>query len=172
MVRILTAEEVTARTGELGGILLDAVAGGASVSFLAGFSREDAESFYANAAREAAAGRRAVLAAFEGDALLGTVQLLLDTPPNQPHRAEVAKMLVHRSARRRGHARSLMLGIEAEAKARGRTLLTFDTMAGGAAEKLYLSLGYVRVGEIPRYALWPDGSGPGATAVFYKLLDM
>jgi ribosomal protein S18 acetylase RimI-like enzyme len=172
MVRILTAEEVTGHAVELGGILFDAVEGGASVSFLAGFSRAEAEAFYAKAAREAAAGRRAILAAFEGDALVGTVQLLLDTPPNQPHRAEVAKMLVHRSARRRGHARALMQAAEAEAKARGRTLLTFDTMAGSAAEKLYLGLGYVRVGEIPRYALWPNGSGPGPTAVFYKLLDM
>ena len=170
MVRILTAEEVTARTGELGGILLDAVEGGASVSFMAAVSRAEAEAFYAKAAWEAAAGRRAVLGAFEGEALVGTVQLLLDTPPNQPHRAEIAKMLVHRSARRRGHARALMLAAEAEAKARGRTLLTFDTMAGSAAEKLYLGLGYVRVGEIPRYALYPDGSGPAATAVFYKLL--
>jgi ribosomal protein S18 acetylase RimI-like enzyme len=170
MVRILTADEVTARTKELGGLLLDAVEGGASVSFLAGFSRVEAEAFYAKAGREAAAGRRIVLAAFEGEALVGTVQLLLDTPPNQPHRAEIAKLLVLRSARRRGHARALMLAAEAEAKPRGRTLLTFDTMAGSAAERLYLGLGYVRVGEIPRYALWPDGSGPDATAVFYKLL--
>ena len=170
MVRILTADEVTARTKELGGLLLDAVEGGASVSFLAGFSRAEAEAFYAKAGREAAAGRRIVVAAFEGEALVGMVQLLLDTPPNQPHRAEIAKLLVLRSARRRGHARALMLAAEAEAKARGRSLLTFDTMAGSAAERLYLGLGYVRVGEIPRYALWPDGSGPAATAVFYKLL--
>jgi ribosomal protein S18 acetylase RimI-like enzyme len=171
MVRILTADEVTARTKELGGLLLDAVEGGASVSFLAGFSLAEADAFYAKAGREAAAGRRIVLAAFDGEALAGSVQLLLDTPPNQPHRAEIAKLLVLRSARRRGHARALMLAAEAEAKARGRTLLTFDTMAGSAAERLYLGLGYVRVGEIPRYALWPDGSGPAATAVFYKLLD-
>jgi len=170
MVRILTAEEVTARTRELGGVLLDAVEGGASVSFMAGFSPAEAEEFYAKAGREAAAGRRIVFAAFEGAALVGTVQLLLDTPPNQPHRAEIAKMLVLRSARRRGHARALMLAAEAEAKARGRTLLTFDTMAGSAAEKLYLGLGYVRAGEIPRYALYPDGSGPAATTILYKLL--
>jgi len=170
MVRILTAEEAAARAGELGDILLDAVEGGASVSFMAGFPAAEAEAFYAKAAREAAAGRRAIFAALEGDALVGTVQLLLDTPPNQPHRAEIAKMLVRRSARRRGHGRSLMLAAESEAKARGRTLLTFDTMSGGAAEKLYLGLGYVRIGEIPCYALWPDGSGPDATAIFYKLI--
>jgi ribosomal protein S18 acetylase RimI-like enzyme len=170
MVRILTAEEAAARAEELGEVLLDAVEGGASVSFMAGFSQDDAEAFYAKAAREAAAGRRAIFGAFEGEALVGTVQLLLDTPPNQPHRAEIAKMLVLRSARRRGHARALMLAAENEAKARGRTLLTFDTMSGGAAERLYLGLGYVRIGEIPRYALWPDGSGPDATAIFYKLL--
>jgi len=170
MVRILSPEEAAARAGDLANILLDAVEGGASVSFMAGFSRTDAEAFYAKAARDAAAGRRVVFAAWDGDELVGTVQLLLDTPPNQPHRAEIAKMLVLRKARRRGFAKSLMLAAEAEAKARDRTLLTFDTMAGGAAEKLYLGLGYLRVGEIPYYALWPDGSGPGATAIFYKLL--
>jgi ribosomal protein S18 acetylase RimI-like enzyme len=170
MVRILMAGEASARAGELGAILLDAVQGGASVSFMAGFSPAEAEAFYAKAAREAGAGRRVIFAALDGDAVVGTVQLLLDTPPNQPHRAEIAKLLVHRKARRRGFARSLMLAAEAEAKARGRMLLTFDTMAGGAAEALYLGLGYVRVGEIPGYALYPDGSGPAATAVFYKLL--
>jgi ribosomal protein S18 acetylase RimI-like enzyme len=170
MVRILSAEEAGARIANLASILLDAVEGGASVSFMAGFSRTDAEAFYARAAREAAGGRRVIFGASDGDELVGTVQLLLDTPPNQPHRAEIAKMLVLRKARRQGFARALMLAAEGEAKARGRTLLTFDTMAGGAAEKLYLGLGYQRVGEIPRYALWPDGSGPGATAIFYKLL--
>jgi ribosomal protein S18 acetylase RimI-like enzyme len=170
MVRILSPEEAEARIADLASILLDAVEGGASVGFMAGFSRTDAEAFYARAARDAAGGRRVVFGAWDGDALVGTVQLLLDTPPNQPHRAEIAKMLVLRKARRRGFAKSLMLAAEAEAQARGRTLLTFDTMAGSAAEKLYLGLGYLRVGEIPNYALWPDGSGPGATAIFYKLL--
>ena len=149
MVRILNPEEAAARAGQLGSVLLDAVEGGASVSFLAGFSQADAEAFYAKAAQEAAAGRRVIFAALDGDVLVGTVQLLLDTPPNQPHRAEIAKLLVHRKARRQGFARSLMLAAEAEAKARGRTLLTFDTMSGGAAEQLYLGLGYVRIGEIP-----------------------
>jgi len=170
MVHILSPEEAGARAGDLASILLDAVEGGASVSFMKGFSRAEAEAFFSRAAREAAAGRRVVFGAWDGDALVGTVQLLLDTPPNQPHRGEIAKMLVLRKARRRGFGRSLMLAAEAEAKARGRTLLTFDTMAGSAAEKLYLGLGYRRVGEIPDYALWPDGSGPGATAIFYKLL--
>lgn len=170
MVRILPAEEARARAGDLANILRDAIEGGASVSFMAGFSHADSQAFFAKAASEVAAGRRAIFGAWDGDELVGTVQLLLDTPPNQPHRAEIAKMLVVRKARRRGFARSLMLAAEAEARARGRTLLTFDTMAGSAAEKLYLGLGYVRVGEIPGYALWPDGSGPGATAIFYKLL--
>jgi ribosomal protein S18 acetylase RimI-like enzyme len=170
MVRILTAEEAAGRASELAAVLLDAVEGGASVSFMAGFSPAEAEAFYVKAAREVAPGRRAILAAFEGNALVGTVQLLLDTPPNQPHRAEIAKMLVLRSARRRGHGRSLMVAAENEAKARGRTLLTFDTLSGSAAEKLYLGLGYVRIGEIPGYAMLPDGTGPAATAIFYKLL--
>jgi GNAT superfamily N-acetyltransferase len=97
------------------------------------------------------------------------VQLLPSRKPNQPHRADLAKMLVLRSARRRGLARLLLQRAEAEALARGRTLLTLDTVTGSAAETLYASLGYVRAGVIPGYALMPDGP-PAATTIFYKQL--
>jgi GNAT superfamily N-acetyltransferase len=169
VVRVLLPDEIEARAAELGGVLRDAVEGGASVSFMAGLSAEEARAFFLSAAKEARAGRRILFAAFAGDALVGTVQLLLDTPPNQPHRAEVAKLLVHRSARRRGIATSLLGAIEDEARRRGKTLLTLDTIVGDAADQLYQRLGYVRVGEIPDYALMPDGV-LAATAVFYKRL--
>jgi ribosomal protein S18 acetylase RimI-like enzyme len=172
VVRVLPADEIDARAVDLAEVLLDAVAGGASVSFMAGLSAGDARSFFTRAAEESRAGRRILFAAFAGPRLMGTVQLLLDTPPNQPHRGEVAKLLVHRDGRRQGVATSLMLALEEEARRRGRTLLTLDTMAGGAADHLYPRLGYVRVGEIPGYALWPEGGVPGATAIYYKQLDM
>ena len=169
MVRLLPADEIEARADELAGVLRDAVAGGASVSFMAGLPAEEARAFFLRCAAEVRAQRRILFAAFSGDTVVGTVQLHLDTPPNQPHRADVAKLLVHRAARRRGTATSLLRAMEDEARRRGRTLLTLDTIAGEAADFLYQRLGYVRVGEIPDYALMPDGV-PAPTAVFYKRL--
>jgi GNAT superfamily N-acetyltransferase len=166
-IRSLSALEARAAAERLAGVLLDAVAGGASVSFMANFSRAQAIDYWSHIADDVDADRRVLLVAGEFD---GTAQLVLDTPPNQPHRADLAKMLVHRRARRRGLARALFAAIEDEARRRGRTLLTFDTMTGGGAERLYLSLGAVKVGEIPGYALWPIGGAPGATSVFYKQL--
>ena len=112
------------------------------------------------------AGRRVLFAAGDVD---GTAQLLLDTPPNQQHRAELAKMLVHRRARRRGVGRALFAAVEAEARRRGRMLLTFDTVTGGGGERLYLACGCTKSGEIPGYALMPDGA-PAATSIFFKAL--
>lgn len=166
-IRTLPAEQARAAIPALAEVLLDCVAGGASVSFMAGFTRAQAEDYF-RAVAEKVAGGRSVLFAAEG--FDGTAQLLLDTPPNQPHRGELAKMLVHRRARRRGVARALFQAVEAEALRRGRTLLTFDTMSGSGAERLYLSCGAVKVGEIPGYALYPGGGAPGATSVFYKQL--
>lgn len=165
-IRMLPADEVRAQAEALSGVLLDAVAGGASVSFMADFSREEALAYWEGVAREVAEGRRLVFAA---GAIDGTAQLILDTPPNQPHRAELAKMLVHRRARRRGLGRALFETVELEARRRGRTLLTFDTISGAEGEKLYLSCGCVKSGEIPGYALMPDGR-PAPTSVFYKTL--
>ena len=167
MIRSLDADEALSKAGQLAEVLLDAIAGGASVNFMADFSRAQAEAYFRGIAEEVREGRRVLLVA--GD-VEGTAQLVLDTPPNQPHRADLAKMLVHRRARRRGLARALFAAVEAEARRRGRTLLTFDTISGSDAEKLYLSCGCVKVGEIPEYALMPEGGTPAATSVFFKLL--
>lgn len=167
VIRALSAEEALSRLEPLAEVLLDVVAGGASVSFMADFSRADALAYWRGIALEVAAGRRLLFAAGEVD---GTAQLILEVPPNQPHRAELAKMLVHRRARRRGLGRALFEEVCASARRRGRTLLTFDTVPGMEGEQLYLSCGCVKVGEIPGYALMPDGR-PAPTSVFYKRLD-
>src|SRR6516225_9687469 len=141
----------------LGSVLHACVHTGASVSFVLPFSRDDAKAFWQDQVLPAVhAGRRCVLLARLGCRIVGTVQLDLATPPNQPHRAEVRKLLVHPSVRRRGIARALMLAIEEEAGAAGRDLLTLDTTTGGYAESLYRSLGYTTVGVIPRYSLKVD----------------
>ena len=151
-------------------VLIDCVEGGASVSFMHPLTRDRAVAFWRRLAQGVAAGERAVLVAEDAHGLCGTVQLVLAQPENQPHRADLAKMLVHRRARRRGLGRALFEAVEAEARRRGRTLLTFDTMSGGAGERLYLSCGCLKVGEIPQYALYPSGGAPEATSIFYKLL--
>jgi GNAT superfamily N-acetyltransferase len=155
VIRRLGAGEARAHLDGLAAVLADCVAGGASVSYMAPFSHEVER------------GRRLLLAAFAGEELVGTVQVVLATPPNQPHRAEIAKLLVRRSARRRGIAALLMERAEAEARAEGRTLLVLDTVTGDAAELLYERLGWTRVGVIPGYALYPDGR-PCDTTVFWK----
>jgi ribosomal protein S18 acetylase RimI-like enzyme len=136
---------------------------------MAPFSHEQARAAFEGFAAEAGQGRRLILAAFLGDELVGTVQLILATPPNQPHRGDIAKLLVRRSARRRGIAERLMAHAEQEARGEGKTLLVLDTVTGDAAERLYQRLGWTRVGVIPNYALYPDGR-PCETTVFYKTL--
>lgn len=134
-------------------ILRAVVHDGAGVSFVAPFSFEEARAFWVEKVVPGLrSGTRRVLVAREGSRIVGTVQLDLAVPPNQRHRAEVVKLLVHPDARRRGIARALMVAVEPMAQAAGRTLLTLDTWTGGAAEALYQSLGYVTVGVIPRYA--------------------
>jgi GNAT superfamily N-acetyltransferase len=152
-------------------VLIDCVEGGASVSFMAPLPRDKAAAFWRDALASAARGERVVLVAEEPHTgrVVGTVQVVLATPDNQPHRAEVAKMLVHRDARRQGLGSTLMRAAEAEARAAGRTLLVLDTASGGDAERLYERLGWVRCGVIPDYALLPHG-GLCATTVFYRQL--
>ena len=159
MIRLATAADADG----LAEVLLDAIAGGASVSFMADFTRDQAIAYWRKILADPL---RVVLVAGECD---GTAQLVLDTPPNQPHRADFAKMLVHRRARRRGLGRALFEAACDEARRRGRTLLTFDTISGSDAERMYLACGCVKVGEIPQYALMPDGA-PAPTSVFYKRL--
>ena len=168
-IRRLGGAELHDHLDALAAVLLDCVAGGASVSYMEPFSHEDARAAFAGFADEVERGRRLILAAFaEGD-LVGTVQVILALPPNQPHRGEIAKLLVRRAARRRGVARLLMEGAEAEARAEGKTLLVLDTVTGDAAESLYERMGWNRVGVIPGYALYPDGR-PCDTTVFWKSL--
>ena len=166
-VRRLGADEVRGQLDGLADVLVDCVEGGASVSFMAQFTHEDGRAAFAGWAADVEAGRRLVLGAFDDGRVVGTVQLVLATPPNQPHRGEIAKLLVHREARRRGIAELLMEHAEREARAEGRSLLVLDTVTGDAAERLYTRLGWTRVGVIPGYALYPDGR-PCDTTVFFK----
>ena len=166
-IRRLVADEVRARLDELAAVLADCVAGGASVSYMAPFTHEQAREAFAAWADEVERDARLLLAAFLDGTIVGTVQVVYATPPNQPHRADVAKLLVHRSARRRGVAQLLMEHAEKEARAEGKTLLVLDTVTGDAAERLYTRLGWTRAGVIPNYALYPDGR-PCDTTVFWK----
>ena len=166
-VRRLDATELHAQLDALAAVLHDCVAGGASVSYMAPFSQQEARSAFEGFAAEAEQGRRLIVAAFADGELVGTVQVILAVPPNQPHRAEIAKLLVHRSARRRGIAELLMERAEAEARAEGKTLLVLDAVTEGDAARLYARLGWTTVGVIPDYALYPDGR-PCDTTVFWK----
>ena len=154
----------------LAAVLVDCVEGGASVSFLHPVTREKAAAFWRRVGDDVAAGRRALLVAADGEGVCGTVQLVLDLPENQPHRADLVKMLVHRRARRRGVGEALLRAAEAEARERGRTLLVLDAVTGGDGARLYERLGWVRVGDIPRYALGPRGGLQGTT-VYYRELE-
>ena len=151
---------------ELAAVLHDCVDGGASVGYMAPFTLDEARTaMTAFSADE----RRVLLAAFDDGELVGTAQLIPSPMPNQPHRADVAKVLVKRSARGRGIASRLMEELEAEARRRGLTVLVLDTVTGSDAYRLYTRLGWERVGPIPNYALMPDGA-PCETTVFYKAL--
>jgi len=153
----------------LADVLIDCVDGGASVSFMHPLNRERALQFWAGVAEAVARGERALLIAAAAGEILGTVQLILSLPENQPHRADVAKMLVHRRARRAGLGAALMQAVEDTARDCGRSLLVLDTVSGGDAARLYERLGWQRCGEIPAYALWPRG-GYCATTFYYRLL--
>ncbi|MDQ6855649.1 MAG: GNAT family N-acetyltransferase [Candidatus Dormibacteraeota bacterium] len=163
----LTASQSRERIDGLASVLLDCVASGASVSYMVPFSLSDARAAYEPVIDDVAAGKRILLAAFVDATLVGTVQLAHAAPPNQPHRADIAKLLVHRAARDRGVGQALMQRVEVEARAAGKTLLVLDTVTGGAAERLYARLGWTAVGVIPNYALYPDGR-PCDTTVFWK----
>jgi GNAT superfamily N-acetyltransferase len=165
--RSLSATEARSYAGDLAEILLDCVAGGASVGFMPPLTKDAAESFFAKAAASVEQGERLLFAAFADSRLVGTVQLIPATMPNQPHRADISKLLVHRCARGRGIANSLMQQAEEAARVSGKTLLVLDTCEGGDAERLYLRRGWTKAGVIPNYALFPDGS-PCDTAVFWK----
>jgi ribosomal protein S18 acetylase RimI-like enzyme len=172
MTEILALDETTARAhlDGLARVLHDCVEGGASVSFMWPFSLDEARTFFSGVIEALAARRLHLYAAFDDGKPVGTVQLWLDSPCNQRHRGDVRKLLVHREGRRLGIARALMQRLERDARAEKLSLLTLDTVPDSPAERLYMSLGFQRVGIIPRYALWPDGRFCD-TGVFYKDLS-
>jgi GNAT superfamily N-acetyltransferase len=152
---------------ELAGVLIDCVEGGASVSFMHPLTLDRAVAFWRRVARDVAAGERALLVAEDAHGICGTVQLVLEQPENQPHRADLAKMLVHRRARRQGLGTALMRAAEATARDCGKSLVVLDAVTGGEAARLYERLGWVRVGDIPGFALMPRG-GLCSTTYFYR----
>ena len=151
-------------------VLLDCVTGGASVSFMLPMTRDKAERFWREVLASAERNERIVLVAEQDHCIVGTVQVIWAGPENQPHRGDVAKMLVHRQARGKGVGAALLTAIEQAAAQFGKTLLVLDTVTDSAAHRLYQRQGWQRVGEIPNYALWPDGR-LCPTTVFYKQLS-
>ncbi|MBW8834021.1 N-acetyltransferase family protein [Paraburkholderia graminis] len=169
-IRRIHADEAMACVDSLADLLIDCVEGGASVSFMLPISRETALRFWQQVANGVARDERILLVAERADGkIVGTVQLITAQPENQPHRADVAKMLVHRDARRRGIAARLMTAVDDEARRAGKSVLVLDTVTGGDAERLYERAGWQRVGEVPNYALMPDGTFCGTT-FFHKQL--
>lgn len=151
----------------LSSLLIDCVEGGASVGFMLPITPERADAFWARVARAVADQRRAILVAEDARGIVGSVQLVLDLADNQPHRADLVKLLVHSRARRRGLGEALVRAAERLAADLGRTLLVLDAVTDGDAHRLYIRLGWTRVGDIPNYALFPDGS-PCSTTYFFR----
>ncbi|CAB3698809.1 GNAT family N-acetyltransferase [Paraburkholderia rhynchosiae] len=157
-VRRVDANEAADCVDGLADVLIDCVEGGASVSFMLPISRQTAVQFWIRVAADVARGERVLLIAeHENGQIVGTVQLITALPENQPHRADVAKMLVHRRARRCGVAQRLMAEVERVAREEKKSVLVLDTVTGGDAERLYARAGWERVGTVPNYALMPDG---------------
>ncbi|MBS0535093.1 MAG: GNAT family N-acetyltransferase [Proteobacteria bacterium] len=167
VIRELGAAEAEQRLDELGAILRDAVESGASVNFLQGFTQTEAEDFWRGQLAGIADGGRHLLVAEDGARLIGTVVLTKAPQPNQPHRADVGKMLVLAAHRRRGIGRRLLDAVETLARDEGRTLLMLDTTLGSSGDLLYRSCGWVEYGIVPGHALSTLGV-PTATAFFYK----
>jgi GNAT superfamily N-acetyltransferase len=171
-IRHLSPQEAREQIGALSAVLIDCVEGGASVSFMSPLTHERADAFWQGVAEGVAAGERILLVAREGSSgrIVGTVQVILKQPENQPHRADIAKMLVHGGARKRGIGAALMQAAEDAARMAGKSVLVLDTVTGGDAERLYERAGWTRSGVIPNYALWPKG-GFCDTTVFYKQIS-
>jgi GNAT superfamily N-acetyltransferase len=166
----LAAPVAEAALEQLAEVLADCVEGGASVSFMSPFSQHQALAFFRKVASSVAAGDTVLLAAKLDGRIVGTVQLGLDTPPNQPHRADIKKLLVHRMARGHGIGAALMAHVEQEARRHGRWLLVLDTVPGENGHRLYLRAGWTQTGLVPDYALFPDGRLCD-TAIMWKRLD-
>jgi GNAT superfamily N-acetyltransferase len=169
-VSLLTPQQARTRRGALIDLLIDAVEGGASVGFVWPMTRAKAETWWEDVLASQALGERLIFAAEADGRLDGTVQLIPSPKENQAFRADLTKLLVHRSARRRGLGALLMRAAEDEARRIGRTLLTLDTETGSAAERLYTRLGWTKYGDIPAYATSPDGRSRDPVSFFYKML--
>ena len=169
-ISVLEAPIAESAIAQLASVLVDCVEGGASVNFMSPFSQSEGLAFFRKVSRSVASGDTVLLAARLDGKIVGTVQLGLDTPPNQPHRADIKKLLVHRAARGHGIGAALMAQVEEEARRRGRWLLVLDTVPGENGYRLYVRAGWIQSGIIPDYALFPDGRLCD-TAVFWKRLD-
>jgi ribosomal protein S18 acetylase RimI-like enzyme len=167
-VTVLDAAAANAAIDELAEVLVDCVEGGASVSFMLPFSHGEARTFFEKVIASVARDDTVLVVAKLDGRIVGTVQVGIDMTPNQPHRGDIKKLLVHRAARRHGLGAKLMERAEAEAKARGRSLLVLDT-AGDEAERLYVRGGWQRVGVIPDYAMWPQGGFCDTTLYWKKI---
>jgi GNAT superfamily N-acetyltransferase len=163
----LEDEELDALTD----VLIDCVEGGASVGFMHPLTRDRARGFWRWISMRVASGERAMLVAKDAQGICGTVQMIMTLPENQPHRADVTKMLVHRRARRQGIGSALMKGVESLARENGKNLLVLDAVTDGDAARLYEKLGWVRVGDVPHFALMPDGA-TCSTTFYYRDLRM
>jgi GNAT superfamily N-acetyltransferase len=168
-IRKLESEELEGAAGELAALLIDAVEDGAGVSFMSPLGVEQARGYWLGLAPGVSEGRTMLFVAEDDGRIDGTVQLIRAWQPNQPHRGDLSKLLVHRRARRKGLGARLVEALEEEARRLGLTLITFDTVTGGPAERFYQKLGFTRVGEIPGYAYLPDGV-MGSTTIFYRQL--
>ena len=167
LIKPLSRQDILTHIDALNDILVNCVNGGASVSFMLPFSAGKAQTFWLGVADSVGRDERIVLGCFDAEqGLVGTVQLIIE---NQPHRADVAKLLVHEKARRKGAAMALMEALEAVAREKALTVLVLDTSTGSGAETFYQRAGWQKAGEIPRYALMPNGDMT-ATSVFYKFL--
>lgn len=169
-ISVATPDEARALVPALAEILIDCVEGGASIGFMLPLSRSDAEAFWREVAAKVAQSSALLHVAYLDGEPVGTVLLSPESRPNQPHRADVQKLMVHRRGRQRGVAGALMAALEDSAQAHGRIVLCLDTATGSSAERLYERLGWRRAGVIPRYALWPQG-GYCDTTLFWKDLD-
>jgi ribosomal protein S18 acetylase RimI-like enzyme len=168
-IRLVAQEDFTAIEMSLATIVEDGVNGGAAISFMQPYTADDGLRFWRDKVfPDVAHGKRVLFVAYLNETIVGTVQMDIAPPPNQPHRCEVAKMIVHSRARRRGVARRLMRALEDHARSIGKTLITLDTRTGDKAEFLYASLGFQRAGVIPNYAYDPDGRSIHSTTYMYK----
>ena len=170
-IQSLAAEELDAHADALAKIIVQTVNDGAAIGYVQPFTDADGLAFFTDQVfPEVRAGRRRLLAAVLDGETVGSVQLIISLPPNQPHRCEVAKMMVAPAARRKGIGRALMQALDAEARTAGKTLVTLDTKTGDKAEPLYRAAGFKTAGVIPGFALDPDGKALHATTYMYKAL--